>query len=634
MILTMVQLRNGEDLFDWSRYSEIFQVNHSSPNEHQSSSQPTRSDTSGQKIDTPDADTENSSLPEPTAENPATAARTVQIYSTVLKEETAESGKEDENSEKIPPQQTGSDSSSSDEKTSDAFVLFERNGQGQLEILGISWQGAAVFAIESLFASILIMWLLMSGFNKKSFRQTFKNFDKIFIFILCSLLGTLLLGGTDIWVTRKWIAGKTDRQPQTAQPDTDAQPENQNSDAQTPDDSTAVTDPAVDYRAATRLNSDTALDFGEYTSDRSDESALWVDGAAADLSSGQITKTGSTDALDNASRYGLNAAVLASNGARLTMGEMKIDSDAAGAAGIFSSGSDTRVILSGSSIQTQQDNAPGIQAADEGSIEADDVTLSTYGHASPAVDAGENAKEIQLTGGSYTTYGSGSPAIHSQADIEAKDVSFFSSTSEGVIVESGSRVSLEHCTLEDTNTVLDGDSAVYKNIFLYNPLDTQTLDSPAVFRAVDSTLSTSNGVTFYITNTDAQINLSNNTISYLDPLGSFLRAEAGPWGKTGANGAIVHLNLDNQWVYGDLHADSSSELYMQLKSGSYIEGAINPENSARKLQLVLDAESSLKLTGDCYVSKLTNEDKSWSNIDYNGYTLYVDGKGWNESNAS
>lgn len=52
--------------------------------------------------------------------------------------------------------------------------------------------------------------------------------------------------------------------------------------------------------------------------------------------------------------------------------------------------------------------------------------------------------------------------------------------------------------------------------------------------------------------------------------------------------------------------------------------AINSEN-AGEVDLVLDESSAITLTGDTYVKSLTNADSSNSNIDTNGYKLYVDG---------
>ena len=49
-----------------------------------------------------------------------------------------------------------------------------------------------------------------------------------------------------------------------------------------------------------------------------------------------------------------------------------------------------------------------------------------------------------------------------------------------------------------------------------------------------------------------------------------------------------------------------------------------------KINLVLDKSSSLVLTGDSYVKSLVNADSTNSNINLNGYRLYVDGTLFNK----
>lgn len=56
------------------------------------------------------------------------------------------------------------------------------------------------------------------------------------------------------------------------------------------------------------------------------------------------------------------------------------------------------------------------------------------------------------------------------------------------------------------------------------------------------------------------------------------------------------------------------------------EGTINSNNKAKSIKLVLDKTSKIKLTGDSYVSSLDDSDTSYSNIDFNDYKLYVNGK--------
>lgn len=83
--------------------------------------------------------------------------------------------------------------------------------------------------------------------------------------------------------------------------------------------------------------------------------------------------------------------------------------------------------------------------------------------------------------------------------------------------------------------------------------------------------------------------------------------------------------MTNQEADGDIVIDSISTLTMNLKEKSLFNGKINSENSAKSIKLVLDKKSKIKLTGDSYISSLEDEDRSYDNIDFNGYKLYVNG---------
>lgn len=83
--------------------------------------------------------------------------------------------------------------------------------------------------------------------------------------------------------------------------------------------------------------------------------------------------------------------------------------------------------------------------------------------------------------------------------------------------------------------------------------------------------------------------------------------------------------MTNQEADGNIVIDSISTLTMNLKEKSLFNGKINSENNAKSIKLVLDKKSKIKLTGDSYISSLEDEDRSYDNIDFNGYKLYVNG---------
>ena len=145
----------------------------------------------------------------------------------------------------------------------------------------------------------------------------------------------------------------------------------------------------------------------------------------------------------------------------------------------------------------------------------------------------------------------------------------------------------------------------------------------ATFSASNSNITTNKGDTIFVTNTTATITLENNTITNNDSEGGFLRIQAGKWGTSGSNGGNVTLNLNNQAVTGNIYVDNISTLSMNLTSGSSYTGTINGDNTAKSIALKLDSSSSITLTGDCYVTSLEDTDTSYSNINFNGYKLYV-----------
>ena len=81
--------------------------------------------------------------------------------------------------------------------------------------------------------------------------------------------------------------------------------------------------------------------------------------------------------------------------------------------------------------------------------------------------------------------------------------------------------------------------------------------------------------------------------------------------------------MSNQTINGDIFADSISTLDMNLKNSSSYTGCINTDNKAKSITLTIDKSSTLTLTNDCYVTSLNDSDTSYSNINFNGYKLYV-----------
>lgn len=382
---------------------------------------------------------------------------------------------------------------------------------------------------------------------------------------------------------------------------------------------------SISYKGVEEITQDKKIDSGNFISTTSDENALLISSDIdVDIENISVSKAGDSDGGDNTSFYGINSGIIAKDGAELTLKNITVITNAIGANGIFSYGGSattnnsksdgTTITISDSKITTTSDNSGGI-------MNANNLEVTTSGTSSAAIRSDRGGGTVTVNKGTYKTTGVGSPSIYSTADITVNDAELISTKSEGIVIEGANSVVLNNSTLTDTNNTLNGKSTTYKNIFLYQSMSDDAMYGTSSFTSTNSKIITNKGDTFYVTNTSATITLENNEIINNDLTGNFLRIQKDSWGNSGSNGGNVTLSLKNQEVVGSIVVDSISTLDMNLAS-SYYEGAINNSNTAKKISLTISKDSKIKLTGDTYVSSLTNEETN-INIDFNGYKLYV-----------
>lgn len=392
----------------------------------------------------------------------------------------------------------------------------------------------------------------------------------------------------------------------------------------------------VSYSATKEIKEDIQIKNENYSSTRADENALSVSGDIdVTLSNIEVTKTGDSEAQDNTSFYGTNSAIIAKDGVNLTLENITVNTEATGANGVFSYGGSattnnssndgTIVTISNSTITTTKDNSGGIMTTGGGTMKASNLTINTAGTSSAAIRSDRGGGQVTVNGGTYTTTGQGSPTVYSTANITVNDAKLISKASEGIVIEGKNSVTINNCDLTDSNTKLNGKSTTYKNIFLYQSMSGDAATGKSEFTAKNSKITTNNGDIFYITNTTSTINLENNIIVNNDISGNFLRVQKDSWGNSGSNGGDVTLVMNNQKSIGNIVIDSISTLDVSMKSNSYYEGVINADNSAKEITLKLDTSSKIKLTGNSYITNLEDDDKTYNNIDFNGYKLYVNG---------
>ena len=486
----------------------------------------------------------------------------------------------------------GQNNSNSQENENMPSMSDMQNGENNIEIETSYY---IIFGIEAFVVSILVIYLIMSGFNSKTLVETLNGAKNIIIYIILVAIVTTGLTFAQSYITKNISSSNTQNQIQNNMQMPGGQGETASN---------------ITYTANKEISEDSTIESGEYSSTTSNENAIIATGDVdVNLSNITVDKTGDSDGGDSSNFYGNNSAILAKDGANLTIKNATITTEADGANGVFSYGG----------------SATTNNSSSDGTTNASNLTINTSGTSSAAIRSDRGGGTVKVNGGTYTTTGNGSPSIYSTADITVNDATLVAKASEGIVIEGANTVTINNCDLTDSNTKLNGQSTTYKNIFLYQSMSGDASNGNATFTAKNSKITTNNGDTLYITNTTATINLPNNTIVNNDSTGNFLRAQKDSWGNTGSNGGNVTLIMTQQNAEGNIVIDSISTLDMTMSESSYYEGTINGSNEAKSIILKLDSTSKIKLTGDSYVTSLEDDDTTYSNIDFNEYKLYVNG---------
>ncbi len=373
-----------------------------------------------------------------------------------------------------------------------------------------------------------------------------------------------------------------------------------------------------------------------YASETADENAILVEnGGNATITGATVTKTGDSSNTESGDFYGTNAAILVKEGSTATITGATIITDGGGANAVFATGTDAKIYISDSTITTTGERSSrGLDATYGGYIEADNVKITTQGGscATLATDRGEGT--VKVKNSTLETNGAGSPVIYSTGDISIENTTGTANGAQMVVVEGKNTATVTNSTLSASGKGNRGENVDQCGIMIYQSMSGDAGEGTGTFTATDSTLEIQSSSDcyktaplFFITNTDAVINLKNTKLVYGS--GTLISAKAtSEWGNSGSNGGNVTLNAESQTLTGNIEVDSISTAEINLTSSTY-EGTINGDNTAKEITLTLDKSSKIKLTGDSYVTTLNDADTSYSNIAFNGYTLYVNGKAIN-----
>ena len=438
-----------------------------------------------------------------------------------------------------------------------------------------------MFGVEGFVGSVLIAYLIMSKFNKLTFAETMGQSGELIIFVILTIVITVILTTAQIFITQKAFVMQNNST-------------TNNSQIMGPGGMDSSSE-SVAQTGATEVDGETTTLASDYTTSNADESAILVEnGGNATIDGATVTKSGGDSSnTENSEFYGVNSGILVTKNSTATIKNATISTNAKGSNAVFSTG---------------------------GSC----ATLAT--------DRGEGT--VIVKNSKLETNGTGSPVIYSTGDISIENTEGTANSSQMVVIEGKNSATVTNSTLTASATGNRGDTD-QAGIMIYQSMSGDAGEGTGIFTATNSNLSIQTDSKYYktapmffVTNTNAVVNLTNTKLNF----GSNILVNCkgtSEWGKSGSNGGNLTLNATNQTLTGNIEIDNISSLIMNLTSSSSYEGTINAENSAKSISLKLDDSSEITLTGDSYVSSLDDEDSSYSNINFNGYKLYVNGNAIN-----
>lgn len=463
-----------------------------------------------------------------------------------------------------------------------------------------------IISVSVIVFMLAITYLIMSKFGSKTLAETFYGAKPTAIYAVANVVGTILLVAALMLSSNALLFDNASATNNTSQ---------------------ITTEGVVDVSDSQELSNKTL------SATSSDESAIVVnDGGSLNATGLTISKSGDSSNTENSEFYGLNAAVLVQKGSEATIKDTTIKTNATGANAIFSTGENAIINVSNTKITTTGDSSRGLDATYGGTINANKVTITTSGQhcAAVATDRGEGTVTVTVKNSTLNTNGKGSPCVYSTGTISVSDSKGTATDSSCAVIEGKNSITLNNTKLTSYGVGRVDDGMDNCGVMIYQSMSGDASEGTGTFNATDSTLTISKkskvyetSPMFFITNTDAMINLENTKLNYGSNQLITVSGNDDEWGSQGSNGGNLTFNATNQTLNGNISVDNISTASFVLKS-STLTSTINSENNAKEVNLSLDSSSKWVITGDSYVTTLTLENNDLSLIEDNGHTIYYD----------
>lgn len=183
-----------------------------------------------------------------------------------------------------------------------------------------------MFGVEGVVESVLIAYLIMSKFNKLTFAETMGQSGELRIFVIVTIVITVILTIAQIFITQKAFVMKNNNT-------------TNNSQIMGPGGMDSSSE-SVAQTGATEVDGETTTLASNYTTSNADESAILVEnGGNAIVDGATVNKSsGYSSNMENSEFYGVNSGILVTKNSTATIKNATISTNAKGSNAVFSTG--------------------------------------------------------------------------------------------------------------------------------------------------------------------------------------------------------------------------------------------------------------------------------------------------------
>ena len=331
------------------------------------------------------------------------------------------------------------------------------------------------------------------------------------------------------------------------------------------------------------LNGGTASLSGQtFPSATADQSSIYViNGGNLTLTNPTITKTGDSSSTDKSSQYGINAALLANSAGVVTISGGSITANAAGANGLFATGSGSSITMTGGVIHTNGALAHGVDVTYTGVIHITNVDVTTEGASSSAIATDFGGGTVTVTGGTIiaaaTSANSHSAGIYSTGNITVSGAAVTSAGDCGGVIDGSNSISLINTSLTGA---LEGIKA----------WKTAPSSGSATISIDGGSLTAVSGSAFYISGTTSSVTAKGNS-AISAGTGKIVNA---------LSSATASFTAIGETLTGNLTADSTSAITAGLQSNTTLTGAVS------RAAMTIDSTSAWNVNAASTVTSLSN----------------------------